>query len=147
MMNTTLASCFVALALLSGLPTASSPSAREDDRAEVLILQSDRGTADTDYPSELRFVPLDGSASFVRHSHDMEFRTPADWSPDSTLVLAVLARKSGANQFDLVSVAHGSARVLKTLLPAGSEDAAKTTVLAGMPWWIWCKLLPRACYS
>jgi len=45
----------------------------------------------------------------------------------------------------LVSVADGSVRVWKTLQATDPQNVSRLTVLAGMPWWVWCKLHPREC--
>lgn len=144
-MKTTVAGWFVAGTLLVGLLAAPPASARKDDQAEVLIVQFHRRPVDRGYSSELRLVRFEGPASPAPYRDDVKFLTPTDWSPDGTSVQAVLTRKDGMNQFDLVSVAGGSVRVLKTPLPTDPRNASRLTVLAGMPWWVWCKLHPREC--
>ena len=68
-----------------------------------------------DFFFDLRLVGLDGSGPRVLYrNEETEYVQPTDWSPDGTHILAVLSRKD-ANQIAVISLADGSARVLKTL--------------------------------
>jgi len=72
--------------------------------------------ASKDFRYELRVIGVDGSAPRVLYSSDeVEWSSPAAWSSDGKQLLVVFHRKDKSHQFALVSVANGSARVLKTV--------------------------------
>jgi Tol biopolymer transport system component len=65
---------------------------------------------------DLRLIGLDGSGSRVLYAdREMDYVVPAAWSPDAKHVLVASFGKDLVNRIGLVSVADGSARVLKTL--------------------------------
>ena len=65
---------------------------------------------------ELRVIGVDGSAPRVLGSGgEVEYFSPCAWSSDGKQILTVFHRKDKSSQLALVSVANGSARVLKTV--------------------------------
>ena len=73
---------------------------------------------------DLRMIDLDGSEPRILYRDDEIARIlPHDWSRDGQHILATFARKDGTDQMVLVSVADGSARVLKTFDAASGSGA------------------------
>ncbi len=65
---------------------------------------------------DLYLARLDGSAPRILYSNrEAQSVAPADWSLDGKYILALLLKPDNTFQIALVSVADGSARVLKTL--------------------------------
>jgi len=65
---------------------------------------------------ELRVVRTDGSPPrLLYRNEETPYLWPADWSPDGKQIVAGLGRKDRTIQIALITVADGSARVLKTL--------------------------------
>ena len=74
----------------------------------------------------LRVIGLDGAKPRILYGNrDVEWIQPAAWSPDGKQILTILTKKDATNQMVLVSVADGSARVLKTL---DSRAPAKASI-------------------
>ena len=72
--------------------------------------------SNSDGSYDLRLIGLDGSKPRVLHAdREAEWGEPAAWSPDGKHVLGVFFGKDRISRIKLVSVADGSARVLKTL--------------------------------
>ena len=66
--------------------------------------------------SELRIVGIDGSGlRTLYHNEAMDAVYVAEWSPDGTHLAAIFRNASSGLQIALISVADGSARVLKSL--------------------------------
>lgn len=66
--------------------------------------------------AELRMVGMDGKGDrLLARATDVPWLRPFAWSPDGRQILAVFERTDGSNEIALVSVADGSARVLKSL--------------------------------
>jgi len=65
---------------------------------------------------ELRMVPTAGPSSqrVLYRNDDLEIIRPFDWSPDGKEILTLFRRKDRTHQIAMVSVADGSARMLKT---------------------------------
>ena len=69
-----------------------------------------------DLSFDLRLVRVDGSKPRVLYGNDaIEYIQPSQWSMDGKQILALISRKDHTSQIALISVADGSARVLKTL--------------------------------
>ena len=119
-MTTTLERWFLALTILAGLLTPSFAIAPNDDQAGLRMQAAHQS----------RLVDRNEPAIMWR----ARFGQPAGLSNGSTMMA-------------LVSVADGSVRGWKTLQTTDPQNVSRLTVLAGMPWRIWCKLLPRACWS
>ncbi len=119
-MKTTLAGRFLAVTMLAGLLTASFAIAPNDDQAGLRMQAAHQN----------RLVDRDQAAIKL----GARLGQPAGLSNASTMMA-------------LVSVADGSVRVLKTLQATDPQNVRRLTILAGMPWRIWCKLIPRACRS
>lgn len=69
-----------------------------------------------DFSFDLRIIGLDGSPPrVVYRNQEIDYLQPAAWSPDGKQILVTFFRQDKTNQIVLVSVADGSARVLKTL--------------------------------
>lgn len=73
-----------------------------------------------DLAYDLRVIPLNGEPSASRprvlySNPEVYYIEPDGWSPDGKQILAVFWRRDGTNQIAFVSVADGSARILKTL--------------------------------
>ena len=119
-MTTTLDRWFLAVTILAGLLTPSFAIAPNDDQADLRMQATHQN----------RLVDRNEAAMMLR----AHLGQPANLSNGSTMMA-------------LVSVADGSVRVWKTLQATDSQNVSRLTVLAGMPWRIWCKLLPRACWS
>ena len=86
-------------------------------------------------PWELRIVALDGSKPRVLYCTENKQVTYIHlhaWSQDGKFILVDLKRPDGANEIALVSVADGSARVLKSL--------------KNLPPWHWMSLSPDGRY-
>lgn len=65
---------------------------------------------------ELRTVRLESRKELVVYRNDqLNYFQPVDWSQDGRQLLMLFSRLDGTNQIATVSVADGSARVLKTL--------------------------------
>jgi len=65
---------------------------------------------------EVRICDLDGSNDrILYHDDQVASADPYEWSRDSRYILASLKRKDKVRQIALISVADGSARVVKTL--------------------------------
>ena len=95
---------------------------QSDEYAEHSVLSPDAKTvayawfAGRSKGYELRLVGIDGTGARTLYRSDAVFYVqPAAWSLDGKYVLAALGRRDNTNQIVLVSVADGSARVLKTL--------------------------------
>ena len=71
---------------------------------------------DKDRQWQLRIINVDGSEPrTLYHNKEVEFIQTFDWSPDGEyILLAISTKKDAVNQIVTVSVANGSARVLKT---------------------------------
>jgi Tol biopolymer transport system component len=69
-----------------------------------------------DLSFDLRLVRVDGSKPKVLYRNDeVEYIQPSQWSVDGKQILALINRKDHTSQIVLISVADGSARMLKTL--------------------------------
>lgn len=65
---------------------------------------------------DLRVYSLESSSARILHAKDeIDYPQPFAWTPDGSRVLALLARTDRTNQIALITVADGSARVLKTM--------------------------------
>lgn len=81
---------------------------------------------------DLRMIDLDGSEPRILYRDDEIARIlPHDWSGDGQHILATFSRKDGTEQMVLVSVADGSARVLRTFDAASGSGAGN--ILAFLP--------------
>lgn len=119
-MTSTLDRWFLAMTILAGLLTPSFAIAPNDGQAGLRMQVAHQN----------RLVDRNEAATMLR----ARLGQPANLSNGSTMMA-------------LVSVADGSVRVLKALQATDPQNVSRLTVLAGMPWRIWCKLLPRACWS
>ncbi len=69
-----------------------------------------------DFSHDLRVVDFDGSEPRVIYrNEEVDIVEPSAWSADGKEILALFTRKDRTHQIVMVSVADGSARVLKTL--------------------------------
>lgn len=123
-MKTTHAGRFLAGAILVGLLTASSASARKDDQAEGLTQAARKPFPCTKRSCFSADQPDQVAAARTRLAVPGQ---PAGRSNGSTMVVAI------------IPVAEGPVRVLKTLPATGPRKPSRLTVLAGMPDWLWCK--------
>ena len=74
------------------------------------------GWSNKDDFCDLRLIGVDGSKPRVLYGdRHLDWIQPAGWSPDGKHILATFFGKDGTNQIVFVSVADGSARVLKML--------------------------------
>ncbi len=125
MMKTMFASRFLAVTMLAGLLTPSPAIARKDDQVEVLMPAARKPFACTKRSCFSADQPDQVAAARTRLAMPGQ---PAGRSNGSTMVLAP------------IPAAEGPVRVLKTPLPTDPKHVRRTTVLAGMPDWIWCML-------
>lgn len=124
-MKTTHAGRFLAGAILAGLLTASSASARKDDQAEVLMQAAHRPP-----------FPCTKRSCFSADQPD-----PVAAARTRLAVPGQPAgRSNGSTMIVLAPVAEGPVHAVKTLLPTDPRKASRLTVLAGMPDWVWCML-------
>src|SRR5207244_3628979 len=56
-----------------------------------------------------------GKSRVVYKAGDLDWITPAGWTPDSRAILAICMRKDQTSQLVLIGVADGSARVIRQL--------------------------------
>ncbi len=67
---------------------------------------------------DLRVIPIGGEGAKPRVIYDneqLDYLQPADWSRDGRQMAVILTRQDNTNQLAMVSVADGSARVIKSL--------------------------------
>ena len=68
---------------------------------------------------ELRIIGIDGSEPRVLYrDEEVKFIRPHTWSRDGKSILAWFKKENGPNEMVLISVEHGSVRVLKSPAPA-----------------------------